>query len=338
MDRTKRTTAFAMPTPFANRNSSLTTPRCAHPSHRPIPQCAVNAARMSFDDGLSALQAAGYGSGRLPGTVYLLGAGPGDISLLTERSRAILERADVILYDRLAGCDALSLARPDATLVYVGKRAGYHTRTQDEICALLAAFAGAHDIVVRLKGGDPGVYGRGGEEAAYLRSRGVDVVIVPGITAGSAVAAELGFPLTHRGIADSLRFVTGHARSQAAPIVSYEKGTTLVLYMALATLPTTLKELRKQGLRDDTPAVAVENATLKCQKVAWGTVATLPENVLRLQLKSPTLVVVGDVVALAPGWQKEVRPNVQLNTQSVDMVLQTLRGEDRELLLRSIKK
>ena len=314
--------------------------QCQHSIHRPIVQRTKihSVVKMSFDDGLAALQAAGYGSNALPGTVYLVGAGPGDVSLMTERSKSILSNADVILYDRLAGCDALSFAKSDATLVYVGKRAGFHTRTQNEICALLAAFANAHDTVVRLKGGDPGIYGRGGEEASYLRSRGVNVVIVPGITAASAVAAQLGFPLTHRGIADSLRFVTGHARSQAAPIVSYEKGTTLVLYMGLATLPRTLRQLTNQGLRHDTPAVAVESVTLKSQKVAWGTAATLPQNVLDLKFKSPTLIVVGDVVALAPGWQKAVGHDFDLHRESPDTVLSALREEDCALLLQSIMK
>lgn len=341
--------AFAQPATLGSRvvQTSLLCPR--NVDFRKL-GCGRNAARMSFDAGLDALRSVGYGAGALPGTVYLVGAGPGDRSLLTLAARDLIARADVILYDRLAGSDTLRHARPDATLVYVGKRAGYHTRSQEEISALLAAFAGAHDIVVRLKGGDPFVYGRGGEEADFLRDRGVRVQVVPGITAASAVAAELGFPLTHRGVADSLRFVTGHARSGGTPPeVRWEPGTTLVMYMALAQLPVLLEQARNVGMPLDTPAVAVEQASTPKQRVTWGTARTLTDNVQRAQLKSPTLVVVGDVVALAPGYRGADADGVQnaaddgtriTKDQDLDHQLHNLVGglreEDRALLIASM--
>lgn len=324
---------------FSSASSSRTRSSFSHPltGHRVR-------LRMNFDAGLSALKDCGYGSGRrLPGTVYLVGGGPGDLSLLTDRARTLLSKADVILYDRLVGQDALTIVKSDATLIYVGKRAGYHTRTQEEICALLAAFANVHDIVVRLKGGDPGVYGRGGEEAAYLREKRVKVEFIPGITAASAVAANLGFPLTHRGIADSLRFVTGHARSGGLnpPVIKYESSdTTLVLYMGLAQLPHILEDAISQGLDVNTPAVAVEKASTKHQRVVWGTASTLPDNVVKSKLESPTLVVVGYVVALAPEWNRIMgtHTNSEKYTQDVDELLRGLRDEDRAIFLQSMTK
>jgi uroporphyrin-III C-methyltransferase len=198
------------------------------------------------------------------GRVYLVGTGPGDPGLLTLRAVQLLQRADVVLYDRLVSDDVLSLASSSALLVYAGKAAGLHTRPQEEIHHLLAAFAQAGATVVRLKGGDPFVFGRGGEEAAYLQAQGVEVRAVPGVTAAAGIAAELGIPLTHRGVATGVRFLTGHAREGGEAqleetveamlggggggVEGEENGegsggsgadqhTTLVVYMGLGTLP-----------------------------------------------------------------------------------------------------
>lgn len=293
---------------------------------------------MSVDAGLAALRAL-HVEERLPGTVYLVGAGPGDPSLLTLRAQSVLRRADVVLYDRLCGSDVLSYVRENATLVYVGKQAGYHTRTQREIHALLAAFAGVHDVVVRLKGGDPGVYGRGGEEMQYLRKRGVAVQIVPGVTAASAVAAALGFPLTQRGVADTLRFATGHTREGGQPDeLRYESNATLVLYMGLAQLARILSDLHSQGLPPDTPAVAVEKGSTEEQRVVWGYTQDLALRVAAHNLHSPTLVVVGHVVAFAQGWVDimHVAESAASPTHDDDS-FGMLRHEDRALLLDSMR-
>lgn len=328
--------AFATPVPCLRlRDSRMVRTLCARPMLRV--RAVRQPARMSVDAGLAALDALGAAEGRLPGTVYLVGAGPGDGGLLTLRARELLARADVVLYDRLAGEDVLQHVRADATMVYVGKEAGYHTRTQREIHTLLAAFAALHGTVVRLKGGDPGVYGRGGEEMAYLRARGVSVEVVPGVTAGSAVAAALGFPLTLRGVADAVRFVTGHTRAGgAADELRHEQDTTLVLYMGLAQLPAILERLGEQGLEEDTPAVAVERATTPRQRAVWGVAGDLADRVKERGLQSPTLVIVGHVVALAQGWMDEMS-----GMKSVDVELEppaTLREEDRALLLESMRR
>ena len=146
--------------------------------------------------------------------VHLVGVGPGDVELLTVKALRLMQTADLLLYDRLISPEILSLVNEDAAMLYVGKEAGLHTRPQEEIHSLMMSFATAGRTVVRLKGGDPTVFGRGGEELEYLEQQGVPVRIVPGVTAAAGVAAELGVPLTHRDYADSCRFVTGHARSE----------------------------------------------------------------------------------------------------------------------------
>lgn len=217
-------------------------------------------------------------------------------------------------------------------MVYVGKASGYHTRTQEEIQALLQVplcplpfpkrplsrrhqeFAAAGACVLRLKGGDPLVFGRGGEEAAHLRAAGIPVSVTPGVTAAAGIAAELGIPLTHRGVATSVRFLTGHLRSGAETegLESVEEAahgaagadgaTTLVLYMGLAALPALAAALQAQGLGGSTPAVAVERGTTPQQRRVFAPLRSLVAGVRAAGLVSPTLVVVGDVVALSPLW------------------------------------
>jgi len=244
-----------------------------------------------------------------PGCVYLVGTGPGDPGLLTLKAVRLMQTAHVVLYDRLVSEDILRLVGADTLMVYVGKQRSYHTRTQGEIHELLRLFAAdAGATVVRLKGGDPFVFGRGGEETQYLSERGVAVRIVPGITAASGIAAELGIPLTHRGLATSVRFLTGHAREggqpelDAAVATACDPHTTLVVYMGLATLPSLAAELAAGGLDPGTPAVAVERGTTPEQRAVWAPLGALQREVAAAQLQSPTLVVIGAVVALAPGW------------------------------------
>lgn len=210
---------------------------------------------------------------------------------------------------RLVSDDILGLIHGSATMVYVGKEAGFHTRTQEEIHQMLLAFAEAGASVVRLKGGDPYVFGRGGEELAYLRERGIKVHAVPGITAAAGICAELGIPMTHRGVATSVRFLTGHSREGGKELLDQtiaacaDPYTTLVVYMGLQTLPELSKQLLENGLTGSTPAVAVERGTTADERVVYGTLEELHGLTKAAQLQSPTLIVIGDVVALSEGWQ-----------------------------------
>lgn len=275
---------------------------------------------------------------RLPGGVHLVGTGPGDAGLLTLRAVALLASADVVLYDRLVSPEILALVNPAARIVYVGKSKGLHTRSQEEIHDLLVAFASPppdsdgddqdegkggngdgettkkHPIVLRLKGGDPLVFGRGGEEATALREAGIPVHTVPGISAAGGVAASLGIPLTHRGVATSVRLMTGHARPggelgleediERVAASPDREHTTLVIYMGLSTLPETSRRLVRCGMLAGTPAVAVERGTTSRQRAIYATVEDLPGAVAEARLVSPTLIIIGGVVALSPGWQE----------------------------------
>jgi uroporphyrin-III C-methyltransferase len=210
---------------------------------------------------------------------------------------------------RLVSEDILRMSSPEATLVYVGKQQGYHSRTQTEIHELLLRFAQAGVCVVRLKGGDPFVFGRGAEESQYLEARGVMVHIVPGITAASGISALLGVPLTHRGVATSVRFLTGHSQEGGADKLdatisaAANPDTTLVIYMGLGTLPSLVRQLTAHGLAPSVPAVAVERGTTRESRLCHGRVADLPQLTSDAGLKSPTLIIVGEVVALSPGWK-----------------------------------
>ena len=253
------------------------------------------------------------------GKVYLVGTGPGDPGLLTLKAFHLMQTADVVLYDRLVSPAILDLVHDGAHMLYVGKQAGFHTRTQDEIERMLLGFAEKGASVVRLKGGDPLVFGRGGEEMETLMARGYAVQIVPGITAAAGVGSELGIPLTHRGAATSVRLLTGHLREGAAKeakegignavvdpvafaVTSADVDTTLVVYMGLGTLPLLAEKLIASGFPEDMPAVAVERGTTKRERRVFGTVAGLPGAVLERGLASPTLIIVGNTVKLSPWW------------------------------------
>lgn len=240
-------------------------------------------------------------------SVYLVGTGPGDPELLTLKAFRLMQTADLVLYDRLVSTNIMDMVHPGARLLYVGKTAGYHSRTQDEIHQLLLNFAEAGATVVRLKGGDPLVFGRGGEEMDFLRQQGVEVKVIPGITAASGIAAELGIPLTHRGVANSVRFLTGHSRKGGTdPIFldrhSADPDSTLVVYMGLATLPGLAHKLISDGLPPVTPAAAIERGTTSQQRVVFDELQNLPDRVINAHLVSPTLIIIGNVVALSTYW------------------------------------
>ena len=269
-------------------------------------------------------------------SVFLVGTGPGDVGMLTLRAASLMASADVILYDRLVSEEILKLCNPSAVMVYVGKASGFHTRSQEEIHQLMLAFAQTPSTtVVRLKGGDPCVFGRGGEEFEFLSERGIGVHVVPGITAAAGISASVGVPLTHRGVAASVRFLTGHLRADVqadgadgeaagaaaaadaalgsartrqddAEVVQGAgalKGQTLVVYMGLQTLPHLIHELVARGAGPSTPAMAVENGTTEHERRVFSPMHLLPDAVKSAELRSPTLVVIGEVVSLSKEWR-----------------------------------
>ena len=237
----------------------------------------------------------------VPGRVYLVGAGPGSVDLLTLRAAALIGRADVLVHDRLVGDDVLALAPASAARVYVGKARGRHTLPQPEINALLVRYALAGRDVVRLKGGDPFVFGRGGEEIEALRAHAIAFEVVPGVTAACGMAAYAGIPLTHRDHAHAVTFVAGHLKDGTMDLdwpALARPGQTIVVYMGLAGLPVLVRELVAHGLPGVTPAAVVQQACSPQQRVVAGTLQELPCLARGARIEPPALVVVGDVVAL----------------------------------------
>jgi uroporphyrinogen III methyltransferase/synthase len=237
------------------------------------------------------------------GTVYLVGAGPGDPGLMTRRALDLIAAADAILYDRLIPPGALDGARPDADLRYVGKQPGGHSMGQDEINALLVELGRSLEVVVRLKGGDPFVFGRGGEEAQVLAEAGIAFEVVPGVTAGVAAPAYAGIPVTHRDDASAVAFVTGHEdpeKPESAldwPALAAFPGT-LVLYMGVRNLPRIAERLVAGGRGADEPVAVVERGTLPGQRTVTGTLADIAERVADAGLKPPAITLVGPVARL----------------------------------------
>lgn len=235
--------------------------------------------------------------------VSLVGAGPGDPDLLTIKALKRIQAADVIVYDRLVSEPILELIPHGVKKVYVGKASGKHHMNQDEINQLLVSLAKHNHKIVRLKGGDPFIFGRGSEEAKYLINHNIDFEYIPGITAASACSAYAGIPLTHRGVATSVRLITGHCRADKPLDLNWkslaDENTTLVFYMGLASIPQLREELMNAGLPANTPAAAVENGTTMKQRRCLSTLDQLPADIKNMSIKSPALIIIGKVVNFA---------------------------------------
>ncbi|NLU17078.1 MAG: uroporphyrinogen-III C-methyltransferase [Serratia liquefaciens] len=235
------------------------------------------------------------------GEVWLVGAGPGDAELLTLKALRVIRQADVVVFDRLVSPAVMALLPKKALCIDVGKSMGCHTLSQTEIDTLLVELAQAGNRVVRLKGGDPFIFGRGGEEMVHLQRHGVVCHVVPGITAASGCAAVSGIPLTHRDYAQSVRFVTGHCRNGEIDLDwrgLVTAGQTLVFYMGLSLSETLTAQLIRHGMAPQTPLAIVERGTLPRQRVLIGTLSALPALIAKQRPVSPSLLVIGEVVSL----------------------------------------
>lgn len=257
------------------------------------------------------------------GKVYLVGAGPGDPELLTLRALYLLQHADAVVYDRLVSPAIMSCINPDASLHDVGKVSACKPSMQDDINDLLLSLSRTHQHVVRLKGGDPFIFGRGGEEQEYLHHHGAQVEVVPGITAATGCAAALGIPLTHRGLASSVRFITGHLRDNQGLELNWvslsDPSCTLVFYMAMANCSHIAQSLIQHGRSPHTPIALVQDATLASQRWGLGTLETLPQ--LVQTFSPPALLIIGKVVQLHPDYPKPVTKELDALTSEPSCVL-----------------
>ncbi|PFC03384.1 uroporphyrinogen-III C-methyltransferase [Bacillus cereus] len=234
------------------------------------------------------------------GKVYIVGAGPGDPDLITVKGLRCIEKADVILYDRLVNKELLSYAKPEADLIYCGKLPNYHTMKQETINTFLIKYAKKGKVVTRLKGGDPFVFGRGGEEAEALAKQSIPFEIIPGISAGIAAPAYAGIPVTHRDASASFAIVTGHRKEDAEEEVKWEslaKGVdTLAVYMGVSNLPYICEQLIKHGKDQSTPAAIIEWGTTSMQRTVTGTLGTIIDVAKKEKIQNPSMIIIGEVV------------------------------------------
>ncbi len=246
-------------------------------------------------------------SKQVSGTVYLVGAGPGDPGLLTLRAAQLLGRADAVVYDRLIHPEVLKHARPRARLLFVGKEGGGESVRQEEINALLVSQARLGRTVVRLKGGDPFVFGRGGEEALALEAAGISYEVVPGVSSGVAAPAAAGIPVTHRDVSGSVTFATGHRAGKAPDWAHLAGAETLVLFMAGSRLEEATLALIAAGRSPSTPTAIVEAGTWEHQRVIEAPLASIAQRAREAAVGSPALLVVGEVVSLRSQLRSLVR-------------------------------
>ncbi len=247
------------------------------------------------------------------GEVYLVGAGPGDPDLLTFRALRLMQKADVVLYDNLVSEPVMQLVRKDAERIYVGKKRNHHTLPQQEINLLLVRLAQQGKRVLRIKGGDPFIFGRGGEEIETLADHGIAFQVVPGISAANGVASYAGIPLTHRDYAQAVTFVTGHLKDGTSNLdwpALARPNQTIVIYMGLESLPEICKKLMENGLPPTHPLAVVQQGTTPQQRVMIGTLADIHAAVTKAQFKPPSLVIVGEVVTLHHklNWYQRAEP------------------------------
>jgi uroporphyrin-III C-methyltransferase/precorrin-2 dehydrogenase/sirohydrochlorin ferrochelatase len=267
----------------------------------PVAELVFSGREQAAEAALAALLEATPGQGSRMGEVYLVGGGPGDPDLLTFRALRLMQQADVVVHDRLVAKEVLELCRRDAERIYVGKERDNHAMPQEEINHLLARLAKAGKRVLRLKGGDPFIFGRGGEEIETLAAEGVPFQVVPGITAASGVASYAGIPLTHRDYAQACVFVTGHLKDGSVDLnwpALAQPQQTVVFYMGLKGLDAICRELQRHGLPASTPAALVQQGTTQRQRVYVGSLASLPDLVHEAAPRPPTLIIVGEVVRL----------------------------------------
>jgi len=236
--------------------------------------------------------------------VYLVGAGPGDPELLTIKGRRVLEQADVVIYDRLVGDGILEFAKPGAELVFVGKESSNHSSPQEEINRLISTHAKRGKKVVRLKGGDPYIFGRGGEEATHLFNESIAFEVVPGVTAASGVAAYAGIPLTDRRYSPAVTFITGHRmKGEGIDNLNWsalsELNHTIVFYMGVANISEITRKLIDNGSPSTTPAALVSRGTTPEQKSVLGTLSDISQKAFEHNVKPPALLVIGEVVSLS---------------------------------------
>lgn len=253
-------------------------------------------------EGAEAALRAALSSGRKNGVVHLVGAGPGDPELLTLKALRILQEADIVYYDRLVSDEVLNLIRRDADRICVGKSKGDHSVPQEEIHELLISSAREGRRVVRLKGGDPFIFGRGGEEMEAVLAAGIEAFVVPGISSALGCAAQAGVPLTHRDHAQSLTFVTGHAKEGDVPDLDWDSlarsKQTVVVFMGVGTAATITDKLIEAGRQPDTPVAVIENGTLPNEIQVFGILAELPDLITDNGIKGPALLIIGEVAGL----------------------------------------